>query len=129
MAGSPIPNLSSVKERVDGELALRTTIVQEAGETINVSINPSATPKIYNLSAPTANTEVSQALSADTKQLLIRVRGNATLQIAFNVGESGTNYMTIPAGASLSLTDLKTSATLYLQTDKSSQVIEILEWT
>ena len=120
---------STVVLKDDNKKAIRTTIVQDAGETINVSVNPSATPKIYNLSAPTASTEVSQALSTDTKQLIIRVRGNAKLQIAFNVGESGTNYLTIPAGASLTLTELKTSATLYLQTDKNSQIIEILEWT
>lgn len=120
---------ATVVTKDDGKKAIRTTIVQNAGETLNVSVNPSATPKIYNLSAPTSNVEVSQALSTDTKQLLIRVRGNAKLQLAFNVGESGTNYLTIPAGASLTLTELKTSATLYLQTDKNSQIIEILEWT
>lgn len=99
------------------------------GSLLVSSVNPPATPKIYNMSAPTARTEVSHVLSANTKQLIVRVRGVANLQLAFISGESSTNYITIPSGASLSLTDLKTSVTLYLQTDKNSQVIEILEWT
>lgn len=112
-----------------GDVAVRTKICQDTGETLNVSINSPDTPKIYNLSAPTARTEVSHVLSTNTKQLIVRVRGVANLQLAFISGESSTNYITIPSGASLSLTDLKTSVTLYLQTDKNSQVIEILEWT
>jgi len=114
----------------NGETAVNTTICQESGETLNVTSNPAAIPKIYNLSAPVADTEVSQVLSANVKQLLIKVRGNAKMQIAFVSTESGTKFMTVPNGSVLSLEDLKlSSTTLYLQTNKASQIIEILEWT
>ncbi len=112
----------------NNEVAVRTKLCQEPGETVNVSVNPSSTPTIYNLSAPTSGVEVSQALTDNTKQLLVRVRG-ASMQIAFVSGQSGTNFITIPAGASLFLKDLKTnSLTLYLQTNKNGQTIEIMEW-
>lgn len=96
---------------------------------VNVQVNVAQTPTIYNLSAPTAGTEYSQSLNANTRQILLRVRGNGRAQISFTSGESGTKYITIPSGASLSLTDLGASVTLYIQTDKNAQVIEILEWT
>jgi hypothetical protein len=88
------------------------------------------TPTIYNLSAPTANTEVSQALPVNTKKLLIRCRGDARTQFAFVSGQSGSNYITIPIGAMYAQDLLLlSSTTVYLQTSLSSQTIEILIWT
>jgi len=96
-----------------------------------VSLEGAALPNIYNISAPTANTEVSQALNANVKKLVIAVRGGlAKAQFSFTATESGTNYFTIPVGCSLTLDGLKMAAsTLYIQTDKNSQVIEVLEYT
>lgn len=87
-------------------------------------------PTIYNLSAPAANTEVSQALPANTKKLLIRCRGNARVQFTFTSGQSGTNFVTISSG-SMYAQDLLllNSITLYLQTNLPSQTVEILVWT
>ena len=90
------------------------------------------TPTIYNLSAPTANTEVSQVLSVTVKQLLIRVRGptGAKAQFSFVATESGTKFITIEKRAVYSGDNLAlASATLYIQTDKAAQTIEILEWS
>ena len=91
----------------------------------------SRAPTIYNVISPaTPNTEFSQALSLNTKQFIIRTRGNGTLKIAFNNGESGTNYVTLQKHAVLSQGDLDlTGITLYMQCDKISETIEILEWT
>lgn len=88
-----------------------------------------STPTIYNVSAVSAGTEYSQALNTDTNKFIIRVRGRANLQLAFTVTESATNYITIPAGSSFTADSLSFGGTLYFQTDKASQIVEILEWT
>lgn len=93
------------------------------------SLNQGATsPTIYNVNVLTANTEVSQALSSGTKMFTIRARGNSTIKLAFTSGNSGTLYVTIPAGANYSVSNLNLSATLYFQTSKSNEVVEIIEW-
>lgn len=96
---------------------------------IPVTVNPAAAPTITNLSAPTANVEVSHTLQANVNKILVRCRGNGSIKFAFVSGESATKYITIPKGASYKEDGLLiTSGTLYLQTDQNSQTIEILEW-
>jgi len=91
---------------------------------------PSKNPLIYNITSPgSANTEFSQVLSTNTKQFIVKARGNATLKVAFVSGESSTNYITLSKHASLSQENLDATITLYMQCDKASEVIEILEWT
>lgn len=86
-------------------------------------------PTVYNVSVPNSSTEVSQALTNGVKQFLIRVRGNAELRLAYVETESGSNFITIPAGSSMAISGLRASnLTLYFQTDKSSQIVEIQEW-
>jgi len=93
------------------------------------ALEGSTTPEIFNLSAPTANTEVSQALPTGTKQLLIRVRARARAQFSFVSGESSTKYITIRPGTVYKAEGLKlTGQTLYIQTDAASQTIEIETW-
>lgn len=92
-------------------------------------IEASTATSIYNVSAALASTEYSQALSPNTKQFLIRVRGSGKLQLAFTSGQSGVNYITIPAGSTYTQSEINFSGTLYFQTNKAAQVIEILEWT
>lgn len=86
------------------------------------------TPTIYNVSVLLANTEVSQTLTNNTKSFLIRVRGASNLKLAFILGDSGINYITVPAGANYYADGLNFSGTLYFQTTKASQIVEILEW-
>lgn len=83
---------------------------------------------ITNLSIPSASTEYSHALNSNLKQVIIRCRGAGALKISFTSGESGTKYFSIPKGCSLTLTEIDfTSTTLYVQSDKASQTVEILE--
>lgn len=97
--------------------------------TSTATISGATTPAIYNVSAPTANTEVSQALSSNTKQFMIKNRGNAKMQVAFTATESGSKYITVPPGSGLHCDTLDFSGTIYFQTDKNSQTVEILEWS
>lgn len=93
------------------------------------SLTNPETPKIYNVSVPLANTEVSQALSVDTKKFMIRARGSTKMKLAFISGQSGTNYITIPAGCTFSEDSINFNGTLYFQCNDASQTVEILEWT
>lgn len=90
----------------------------------------STAPTIYNVVSPgIPNTEFSQALSADTKQFLIRNRANNDLKIAFTATESGTKFVTLKSSAVLSITNVTlTSVTIYMQTPGTNETVEILEW-
>lgn len=92
-------------------------------------VEAAVTATIYNVSALTAGTEYSQALSSGTKSFTIRSRGNSELKLAFTSGESGTKFVTIPKGASYSQEGLNFSGTLYFQANKNSETIEIVEWS
>lgn len=86
-------------------------------------------PTIYNLDVTLANTEYSQALSANTKKISIACRGTAKLQVAFASGDSGVLYFTIPRGARREIDGVNFTGAVYLQASEDAQVVEILEWT
>lgn len=92
------------------------------------TIEPGSNPVIYNVSCVLANTEYSQALSALCKKVLIRVRGNAVMRLAFSLGDTSTNYISVPMGCSYTEEAIIFNGVVYFQTNKPSQTIEILEW-
>lgn len=83
------------------------------------------TTTIYNIAVPTADTEVSQALPANTKQFKIRNRGKAKIQLAYTSGQSGTNFITIMPGNVYVNDNFYQNQTLYFQCPQGSQTIEI----
>lgn len=92
----------------------------------SVTVLRAENEKITNLSVGT--TEVAHALTASLKQIIIRCRGIADLQIAFTITESGTNYITIPKRTTFSLGDINfSSKTLYVKAEVAAQTVEILE--
>jgi hypothetical protein len=88
------------------------------------------TPTIDNVSAPVAGTEYSYALPASTKRFMLQNRGIGKIQLSYNAGDTGTNYLTVTPGNSLSEENIDPTAsiTLYFQTDKASQIIEVVSW-
>lgn len=95
---------------------------------LSTPVGAASSQKITNLSLPMANTEVSHTLSANLKQIIIKLRGIADLKFSFTATESGTKFITIPKGATLSLIELNfASETVYFQSPKASQTVEILE--
>jgi len=102
-------------------------VCNEPVDAIPVIVNPVTLSKITNLSLPVIDTEVAHALVANLKEIIIRNRDKAEIKFSFVLGESGTKYVTLNAGAVLSLDSLKfTGETIYLQSPKVSTV-EILE--
>lgn len=94
------------------------------------TIESSSSPKIYNVICTLANTEYSQVLSDGVKKLIVRTRGNGSLQVCFESGNSNVEFITIPCGATYSEDNLNLSGvTLYFQTNVASEIVEILEWT
>ena len=93
-------------------------------------LSMATTPVIYNVTMTTANTEYSQALPSNTKKLLVKCRGAYDIKVALTTGESGTNYITVPAGSALCETLIvAASLTLYFQCATAAQVAEIIAWS
>jgi hypothetical protein len=102
---------------------------------VNTTIRPKAdivagkTPTIYNKVVALKDVEESVALSANTKRFTIRVRGTSQLKLAFTSGESGTKFVTIPMHATYFEDNVDFTGTLYFQTNRDAQIVEIVEWT
>ena len=97
-----------------------------------VSFANPTTPSVLNLAMPSAATEYSIALPAGTVRYEAHLRsGSAVLQLAYSVGTSGTTYTTVPAGCGLAEGPIASTAsvTLYVQSPKGNQVLEIIYWT
>ena len=99
--------------------------------TVRARISQASTPTIYNLPMALADTEYSQALSNYTKKIMIKTRERTTrLRFAFVSGDTDINWITIEPGAVYVEENLDLSGVIiYLQTNKASQIAEILEWT
>ena len=95
-----------------------------------VKIATSAT--VYNVAITASATEYSQALLANTKRFLIKLRStaaNADLWLCYSAGASGLTYFTIPAGSSYDEDELNlAAATLYMQSPLASQTAEIVDF-
>lgn len=98
--------------------------------TVRASIKLPTTPTIYNLSMPLANTEYSQALSNGVKKFTLKTRDRtANMRVAFVTGGTTTSWIEVKAGCVFSEENLDFSnGTIYVQTDKVGQILEILEW-
>ena len=84
---------------------------------------------IYNITLGPVNTEQSQTLPPDTKGYLIRTRGNAVLKLAFILGESGTNYITIPKNSNYEDLFFSNEITLYFQSQQTADLVEIIAYS
>lgn len=84
---------------------------------------------IFNVSAPTANTEVSQALPAGTKRFILRARNRSQLQISYTSGQTGSLYMTIRPGAVFEDQNFYSTQTIYFQCSEPGETVEIIAYT
>ena len=84
---------------------------------------------IYNLTLTNANTEYSQALTFSASYFEVKCRTLSDMKLSLVSGQSGTTYITIPAGASFSSNgQMFGTKTLYLQSGSAGVVAEIIEW-
>jgi len=86
-------------------------------------------PTIYNLNIILADTEYQQALPANTKTFILRSRNKAQLKLAYVLGGTNTTYLTIPVGSSFEDSQFYTGQTIYVQSTKPGDIIEIVAYS
>ena len=91
--------------------------------------NSNTTRTIFNITLGVVDTEQSQALPANTRGYIIRTRGNATLKLAFSVGTSGANFITIPKSSSYEDLFFTNALTLFFQSPQTGDVVEIVAYS
>lgn len=112
------------------DLVSTTTIGSDVGLDVNV-INTSiaGSPTIANVSAPISGTEYNFAIPANTKRILIRSRERGRIQFAYIATQSGTNFITVPVGCTKTIDGIQsTGSTLYFQSSKNGDTLEIEYW-
>lgn len=87
-------------------------------------------PTIYNVALTTQNVEYSQAIPEDAKKILIRSRNASDIKLSYVQGESGTKFVTIPAGSGGKTIENGhwKGTILYMQSPDGSDVAEIEIW-
>lgn len=107
------------------------SIVTGSNTGLTTAANPLATtPTIANLSIPLANTEVSYALPAGTKRFALQNRFDGIIKLAYTSSTSGSVFYTVWPGDEFVENDIHYAATitLYMQSPKPSQTVEIRSW-
>lgn len=87
------------------------------------------TVTIYNVNIINSNVEISQALPPNTKAFIIKSRNKGQVKLAYALGGTNTAYLTIPVGGSFEDTRFYQNVTLYFQTTKPGDIIEIVAYT
>lgn len=107
------------------------TLVINPDGSINVNaiidLDLPGTPGIVNIETTNLNTEYSYILPIDTKKFSIQAR-LGRLKLAFNSGDTNITYITINYGCSYVVENIKTSSTLYFQSNKANDIVEINTW-
>lgn len=109
-----------VKVKVDTDGHLQVDVLTMALPT---------TPVIYNVTMILADTEYSKALPANARRFLIKCRTLYDIKLCFTSGQSGTTYLTVPAGMSYEGLIQPASLTVYFQCATADQVAEIIVWS
>jgi hypothetical protein len=90
------------------------------------------TGKAHNVTMASANTEYSFKVPSNTKHLIIKGRsGLADIKMAYDVGKSGTEYITIPATSTKTMvgTERETMSDIILYFQSTiTDVVEIETW-
>lgn len=88
-------------------------------------------PTVFNLSLPVADTEGSYTLPAGTKKFSVFARERSRVQLSYTSGQSGTTFMTIKPGFEYVRSEIEAAAsiTIYCQSSKNGEVVEIESWS
>lgn len=91
----------------------------------NLGGTADTTPSIQNVSIVNANVEEEIILPANTKRFLIRSRNRGVLTLAY---ASGGNHVTIPAGSSFVDSSFYQSQSVFIQSSKNNDVVELVTY-
>lgn len=110
---------------------LDVSVNNTSSDPVNVNLTSIilTTFNVINVTSPAgALTEFSQAITNGTKRLEIKARDNIEIRLAFGVGETATDYVSIPSGTEWSQDNLDLNGvTIYLATSVGSRIVEITE--
>ncbi len=98
------------------------------GNVVNIS-GTDTTVTIFNVTLGAINTEQSQVLPVNTKEFLIRTRGNSELKLAYSSGDSGTLFTTVPRKATKVVSQFFTTQTIFFQSPQTGDIVEIEAYT
>lgn len=89
------------------------------------------TPVITNESLLVSGTEYAVVIPAGSVKFRIYSRKHGKLQYSYTSGQSGLAYLTIESGNSHTEEGITSSAslTIYIQSSKASDILEVLTWT
>lgn len=97
---------------------------------VNAVVGGVNTPVISNFITINASTEYNYSFPANTKKFSLNARGNAKLQFSYTIGQSGSNFKTVFPGNSYSESNIVVPIlTIYFQSNKAGEVVEILSWS
>ena len=117
---------------VAGEFGTFIVVVDADGNYTPFIESIVTTPTVYNLTLTVADTEYSQALSANTREFRFRCRTAFDVRYAFVTGKVAVPtapYLTLPGGSDYwSDNDKLAATTLYFASSEAGVVVEIEEW-
>jgi hypothetical protein len=135
-------NTIEQREHEDDAAARRVIPVDECGDPINeenplpvsgtfvIEVGVATNPNVFNFLATSINVEYQLVIPDDTKRYIFKTREKAKVQIAFEPGESNTNYFTLKPGVSHSEENIKTtSKVIYFRVAKPNTTIEFMSWS
>ena len=132
---TPPHNTSVATDDVSG-VHYQVVKLDIGGDGVSVPVTdlviPVTTSTVYNKTLTVADTEYSQALTANTREFRFRCRTLFDVRYAFTTGTVATPtapYLTLPAGSDYWSDNLNlASTTLYLASSQAGVVVEIEEW-
>jgi hypothetical protein len=107
---------------------------KDSGESLKIenngSINTNTTsfPELVNIVLANANTEYFYNLPTNTRKITIRAR-KGTLRLGFQPGSTDTAYLTISKGMVYNENDINFNGSVFIQSNRNNEVIEVLSWS
>ena len=120
-----------VDEYGDGYTPTNPLPVSMEGSDIHVNISGATNPFVLNVPLLLANTEYPINLPKACKRFVLRMRNSSKFFLAFQPGETLTNFITAWPGSIYSEGDLSLIAPLsiYINSTKASETMEVIYWT
>ena len=98
-------------------------IVDNLGGTSDTNVT------IFNIIVPTKNIEQSQQLPSNTKTFFMRSRNKGNIKVAYTQNQTDTNFITVVKGSVYTDEQVYDEVTIYFQSSKDNDVIEIIAYT
>lgn len=86
------------------------------------------TATIFNVTMALANTEYSQALPSDTKGFVLKSRNASKIKLAYTMGGTSSDYLTINSGFNFSDNNFYSSQTIYFMSSVAGDILEIVAY-